>query len=274
MNFLRIIVTDAPISDAKPHFIIGTPMYGGACTGLYMQSVLDLTTIISGQGLPIGSITITNESLITRARNAIVDSFLSIPSATHLLFIDADIGFEALDVVRMINADKDLIIAPAPMKTIDWESVGAAARRGEIDLEMNAGVFGVIGMPNQKIDASADVMEIHLGATAFMIIKRVVFERLMPYTKTYRDRKYDFSRQRCVYDFFRTTIDDETNCLLSEDFYFCESYRRIGGSVWLAPWVDLRHLGAYEYRGRYAVYHNREVEKFNAGDAGGAVGGA
>ena len=37
---------------------------------------------------------------------------MELPDATHLLFIDADIKFRVEDVVKMIQADKSLIIGP------------------------------------------------------------------------------------------------------------------------------------------------------------------
>jgi hypothetical protein len=49
-----------------------------------------------------------NESLITRARNGMAYDFMQ-SDATHLMFIDADITFDPKDIVRMIDADKDII---------------------------------------------------------------------------------------------------------------------------------------------------------------------
>ena len=66
--------------------------------------------------------TIGNESLITRARNTIVQLFMD-GDYTHLLFIDADLAFNPTAVIRMLEYDKDVVTGIYPRKTIDWIKV-------------------------------------------------------------------------------------------------------------------------------------------------------
>ena len=56
--------------------------------------------------------TMGNESLVTRARNTLVSQFLDYcekddKSFTHLMFIDADIGFNGEAVTRLLQSDYD-----------------------------------------------------------------------------------------------------------------------------------------------------------------------
>ena len=37
--------------------------------------------------------------------------------------------------------------------------------------------------------------------------------------------------------------------LLSEDYLFCRRYRSSGGTVWLAPWCQIGHMGTYRFGG-------------------------
>jgi hypothetical protein len=53
--------------------------------------------------------TLPTESLINRARNKFVTKFLDNKefNGTHLLFIDADIGFTLQNILRVIDFNKD-----------------------------------------------------------------------------------------------------------------------------------------------------------------------
>ena len=51
--------------------------------------------------LNVDSFFIFNESLITRARNYLVDEFLRAEEFTHLMFIDSDINFNPKDVLSL-----------------------------------------------------------------------------------------------------------------------------------------------------------------------------
>ena len=42
---------------------------------------------------------------------------------THLLFIDADIGFSEKSIFRMLDFDKDVVAGIYPRKAIDWRKV-------------------------------------------------------------------------------------------------------------------------------------------------------
>ena len=101
---------------------VATPMYGGQCFGFYTQSVIALTKTMHGRMDVVFSF-MFNESLIPRARNGLANQFLKDESATHLLFIDADIRFEADDVLKLLDADKDVICGIYPKKEINWHTV-------------------------------------------------------------------------------------------------------------------------------------------------------
>ena len=39
------------------------------------------------------------------------------PKATHLMFIDADINFDCIDILHMLQHDKDIIVGAYQRKT-------------------------------------------------------------------------------------------------------------------------------------------------------------
>ena len=101
---------------------IGTPCYGGMITADYFKSCMQLAALAASKKIELQFGTIGNESLITRARNTLVQLFMD-GDYTHLLFIDADLAFNPEAVIRMLEFDKDVVTGIYPRKTIDWIKV-------------------------------------------------------------------------------------------------------------------------------------------------------
>ena len=107
---------------------IGTPMYGGVCNGQFAKSIADLSGLCVQYGIELKLYFLFNESLITRARNYVADEFMR-SDACHLMFIDADIGFNPNDVLILMALQANdpqtynIVGAPYPKKNISWEKV-------------------------------------------------------------------------------------------------------------------------------------------------------
>ena len=247
----------------KRKIMVCTPMYGGMCSGQYSKSCTDLGILATQYQSPLSFHYLFNESLITRARNYLVDEFLR-SDFTHLMFIDSDIGFDPNDVLGLAaiadpESDKDIVCAPYPKKTIAWEKIKRAVDKGFADekpqhLEKFVGDFvfnPAPGTSELKVDEPCEVLE---GGTGFMMIQRSTFDKYMEaypelaYTPDHvRTKHFDGSRK--IFAFFDTVIDKETNRYLSEDYMFCEWARNINLKVWMCPWMQLTHMGAYMFGG-------------------------
>ena len=233
------------------HLVIGTPMYGGMCTSEYTDSLLKLSESCNKSGVKLTTIFLGNESLIQRGRNTIAHHFMNIPDATHLLFIDADIKFRVEDIVKMIKADKELIIGPVALKGYDWEQIRMAALAGEDDIGRTGGVFNINKLPDVDMEDEETPFEIEHGGNAFMMIRRDCLQALEPQTPIYTNGGRSLPDGVEIKDYFRVEINKDTNHLLSEDYFFCHSYRQIGGKVWCAPWVETGHFGSHLFNGKY-----------------------
>jgi hypothetical protein len=242
------------VSDKKrPSIMIATPMYGGMCTGHYVQGLLLTTQKMREVGVPVSWCQIMNESLITRARNELVRVFLE-SNHDYLMFIDADIGFGGEAILQLMTADKDVACGIYPKKEVNWDSVKRAALAGKTDLQDHGGafVFNMIGDGHAETDESGCI-EVRHGGTGFMLIKRGVFESLAPHVPTYRVSSFrspetgEYSKP-LTYEFFATSID-ASGALLSEDYHFCELVRQHGGGIWANPFIKLDHVGTYVFNG-------------------------
>lgn len=241
--------------NAKPTLMIATPMYGGMCSGHYMVSMLSSMQRLRELGIRAYFAQITNESLITRARNELVRLFIE-KNLDYLMFIDADIHFPVNGIDLMMAADKDIICGIYPKKEIAWNKIQQAAQEGKTNLQDFGGafVFNMIHNEQGYVETDNDgLIEVRHGGTGFMMIKRQVFLDLMPHVPTYRTSTFkdpvtqEYAKP-LTHEFFATSIDT-TGALLSEDYHFCELWRKHGGKIYAHPFLKLDHVGTYVYSG-------------------------
>jgi hypothetical protein len=252
---------------------VGVPMYGGNCSGMFCKSTNDLATLCAKYGIKIVFFYLFNESLVQRARNYIVDEFLR-SECTHLMFIDADIGFDPKDVLSLLGIQVtspeqyDVIAAPYPKKSIAWEkikmAVGAGRAENPFDLVHYAAdyVFNPLkGIKTFRIDEMVEVSE---AGTGFMLIARSVFDR---YKDAYPELSYkpdhlrseNFDGSKEIMAYFDCEIDPDSKRYLSEDYFFCRNVRKAGMKVHMCPWMQLQHIGTYIFRGSMAALAGLEA---------------
>ena len=225
------------------HIAIGTPCYGGIVHSEYVTSLFNLQTLCNKLDIKLTIMFLANESLIQRARNRIAHVFLQ-STADYLMFIDADQSFIPKDVLSLIDANKGIIGGAVPMKGINWDNVRDGALKDHSNLEELTGIFNVNELPGHKMTDPQKPFQVKHVGTGFMLIARHVFDTLKPHVGWY------YRNNEKVYDFFK--VQNINNELLSEDYNLCHMYREHGGTVWLAPWCELGHIGSYSFNGQYS----------------------
>jgi hypothetical protein len=203
------------------------PCYGGNLTESTFMSFIKWSNTARQLGIDWTMETMTNESLITRARNTLTAKFLTNPDSTHLMFIDADIGWEPWHLLVMLNADKDVIGGLYPMKSIPIK-------------------WCVNGFEGAKEEGA--LQEVSKTGTGFLLIKRHVFEKLNkhPHVIPFKnDIGLPAELDAHMKTYFDTGVRE--NRYYSEDWAFCENWRDLGGEVWVDKRVLLRHSGTYVF---------------------------
>jgi hypothetical protein len=241
------------LEDVK--LFVATPMYGGMCTGTYAVGLANMVGMTITNNIKMHYSFMMNESLITRARDSIAYDFLQ-SDCTHLMFIDADIGFNPYDIPAMLVADKDIIAGVYPKKEINWHKVEKAVTEGipTNELQNHTGEFAVRLKGNKSQTGRRDEpLEVEYAATGFMIIKREVLEGLKDKVPTYTSDMYtamDIERKpKTISQLFDTSIDPVSNNLLSEDYHFCYLAQQHDYRIFIAPWAKLSHTGTFVFNG-------------------------
>ena len=243
---------------------IGTPCYGGMITADYFKSCMQLVALATTKKIELQFATIGNESLITRARNTLVQLFMD-GDYTHLLFIDADIAFNPDSVLRMLVFNEDVVAGVYPRKAIDWAKVKKKLKEKpdmpEDALLATALQYNLNVKNPNRIEVKKGFIEVMDAATGFMLIKRNVFKKMAkqyPELKFVPDQHLNQPHEKHLdyhktsdwnYTFFDTMVEPKTKRYLSEDYAFCRLWQNIGGSIYADILSGMTHFGSYAFKG-------------------------
>jgi hypothetical protein len=219
-----------PFDFTKCHLHIGMPCYGGNVSEPTMTSLLRFILMAQQVGLNWSLDTMVNESLVTRARNNLMAKMMTNASATHFMFIDADIRFQPESILQMMACDKDVIGGLYPKKALPVNYV--------INLKRETKVQG-------------DIFTVDTMGTGFLLFKKHVYEKLCaahPECKYVDDVGLGKQFEPTMYSIFDVAIDEKGH-YLSEDWLFCRRWSALGGEIWAHGKVLLNHIGHYEFVG-------------------------
>jgi hypothetical protein len=161
-------------------------------------------------------------------------------SSTHILFIDADMGFPPDLVTDMLMFNEPVVgcVYPQRKLPLSWAGSGTGAsqteRRGDFMLVEGVG-FGCTLIKRECVDKM-------VAAYPELIDERL---HLHPAGETLRQT----GTTRLLRLFEKMDIPDRG--LVSEDLSFCIRWNDIGGQVWAAIGHRISHVGPHDYGARY-----------------------
>ena len=233
--------------------------YGGTCnTEFAIGAMGTLLRIQQSSDIDMVVNTIVFESLISRGRNAAA-AFALQDDFSHLLFIDSDICFEANDVFKLIEADKDVAVGVYPKKYYSRQKVESLVKRAphvfndknewralstDFSTELNAAALDKA--------RKGEIFTVDYAATGFMLIKTDVFRKIIdkcPDLKYHNDVDGYMSAGDNFYDFFTVGVNKSNKKYESEDYGFCQLWRSLGGQIHVVPSINLTHTGRNHYPG-------------------------
>lgn len=136
---------------------IGTPSYSPELTVDYVRSVVDSAMLLTSSGIRMTHAVMAGCPFLGRARNDIVQGFLD-STATDLLFIDSDVGFDVKVLTRILSYKQEIVGGLVPKRDQHKDDV---YHQNGLTGVLQDGLFQSLELP-----------------TAFMRIKRSAFDKI------------------------------------------------------------------------------------------------
>lgn len=208
---------------------VGTPCYGGVVHASFAQAMIDLAADLASRKVQMVWARTHAESLVHRARDTITATFMADTDASHLMWIDADIAFEARDVIRLLLHDLEIIGGVYPKKCYPVEQV-------------------VHGLEGAKTNHASGAVEVSVIGTGFLCTKRAVYETLREATPelAYVTVEDPENIRPWRHHYWPCPVED--GVLWSEDYALCRRWRAMGGQIWADPGIKLTHIGSHEFK--------------------------
>ena len=213
--------------------LIGLPCYGGVVSDKTTNALFKLGKQFVRNNIDHGILTLANESLISRGRSRIANFFINNTEFEYLFFLDSDVGFEADDVLKLLNYNKEMVCGAYPMKTIP--------------LKWNF----TITEPKQR---EGDLVAIDKIGIGFSLIHRNVFIRI---AKQYPELKYIPTNESTTHNPTEQEFNNsyhyfhemrQGDIYLPEDLSFFTRARSVGMQAWMDTSINLCHVGSHVFQ--------------------------
>jgi hypothetical protein len=216
---------------------IAVPAYTGQVHLGTMRSLMTDMLLLAERGDRVTIFDESGNAMIAHARDMIIASFLA-GDGTDLVFVDADVFWEAGGILKLVDADADVVAGIYPQwKDPEGYSVRWIAERGELWADPTTGLLEVEGVP-----------------AGFLRVSRAALARMVAAypEKRFADPNAPNSEAWALFD----NIHDGDE-YWGGDFSFCRRWRAIGGKVWLDPELELHHVGFKTFSGRIGDWLKR-----------------
>ncbi len=247
----------------RPYLMIGTPAFASQLTSVYAASLLAFQSdCLAKNEVDFNVVVQCGDSLITRARQDIATRFLETQEATHLLFVDGDIGFEPEQVFRLLRFDADFVTGVYPYKRMELGKIRSLSLTGHPQLEAASLSYTYAVEDPAKVEIKNGFAKVTYAGMGFALIKRGVFLRMM---EKYPQLNYTggfttgdpLAQSRYRHAFFNCILDEKTGTYLSEDASFSKRWADMGGEIWADLGSRLQHVGPVNFHGDFSTQFNK-----------------
>tara|TARA_B100000401_G_scaffold163730_1_gene109409 strand:- start:9781 stop:10440 length:660 start_codon:yes stop_codon:yes gene_type:complete len=210
--------------------LIATPAYGSQVYTQYTESLVATCLMLKSLNIEF-EIRFIGNQIVTRARNMLSYIFLKDESFTHLLFVDADVCWNPLDVKKLLEHDLECVIGVYPNKKY-------LIKNGTIGLNPSS----VFSQP--LVTKGENLVKVKYAATGFMLLNRVAFDRVKLYVDTF-ELPVSEGENATLYNFFDCNVVNGD--YLTEDYYFSHLFNQFDGEIFADKSIRLKHIGFHVY---------------------------
>jgi hypothetical protein len=264
------------VKDKNPVVYILTPCFNGMCYVNYVTCIMNTVELFRRIGIPLKIEFCKNDSLVSRARNNLIARAMTDKTSTHFLFIDNDIAWDPLDIIKLLLSNKPLIGGIYPLKNYEWGrlikdshnpynsniiqsmltrkngSILKDILSDEAMVQHNLLRYNINYIGN-SIQIENNITKVKHLATGFMMIQRNTIEKMMrafPSTKYVDDVQFLKPEENAMtYALFDCGVEE--GHYFSEDWLFCDRWSKMGGEIFVDISINLTHTGIEDYRGSY-----------------------
>jgi hypothetical protein len=194
---------------------------------------------------------------VAHARNLFATRILLDQSFSHLLFVDADMGFRPELIEKMIDWNKPVVGAFYPYRDLQDEAFHNQSRRINDPSRARSAAQKFVGEEVVFDEGTGPhriqrgFMKVTAAGTGIMLIQRNVVE-------TMRDRYPELwlpdwkgEHHTGLFQCF-TPVRDKSGCYVGEDISFCRRWvEGCGGEIWSCASEPIVHVGRKFYQGRF-----------------------
>lgn len=230
-----------------PRICLALPVYSAAHIPFVqcMMNTLSNTKIIAFVDFLPG------DSLVNRARNNLAGRFL----AGHDTFDEQGNPIKAL-FDWLLFIDTDLVFQPSAVQMLYdlGLSRGPGIYCGTYPIKQLKPKVVFNNLPGE-VPGPDGTVKVREAGTGFMLIHREVFEKMRERFREEIEFIADTGDQsmQLGWDFFTVGVRMDTTLkrkrFLSEDWYFCQRWREMGGDVILQTKIQCGHIGPFTYPG-------------------------
>jgi hypothetical protein len=271
----------------KISITVYTPSLTGQFAYSYIGTVIALqrACIMNGVGFSWG--TVVGSSILPTARNRCVDRFMR-SNATHLFFLDSDVGVSAEDILTLAALDVEFSAIPYSKRVVDYaRAVDAVQGIKNTSPRVLSSLLATpaFNLPNQQEDVPAEyiphglVRAAHV-ATGTMLLKRSVFEKMKAAGKApeilegvsngqeakalYGDGMQGNTPMDPMSEYF-SYGKDERGLFIGEDYNFCQTWREMGNDIWLKLTAKSVHVGEMSFEFDFISMSQMAEERYPEG---------